>query len=124
MKILFLTLALTLLISGCGNQNSNKSGGSGSSSNLQVSSNMQQPSTVDSYIVTGSSSYIEIGGRSYTVYDQNSIGAINNALSIARQQNIQPQIVNGLYKFRARLTCYTSPGAGITSLVVMSAQIY
>lgn len=97
MKIAFPSLVLCLILSvvSCGDKDKSKS-----SKNFT-----SQISTVNGYFnLNNQSAPIEVGNNSYPVQDQMSAQLVNQAMSQAQYQNIQPINVNGVMKFRARYT--------------------
>lgn len=120
MKTLLMTFLAFILVTSCADKNANKSGSGSAPTNNSFSSTPGQASLVDGYILPNSGQ-IEAGGTMFYVSDQQSASIIQNALNQARQQNIQPLSINGVYKFRARVTGFqVGPG----SLSVSSVQIY
>ena len=95
-SFLFLVVVLALGVVACGNKNSS----SGSSSSF--SSDPYKVSTVNGYLDINQP-VVQVGNITYQV-SQNSYGVMNQAFSLARQQGIQPTMVNGSQKFKARIT--------------------
>lgn len=122
MKTLLMALLAFILVTSCADKNGNQSGsGSGSApTNNSFSSTPGQATLVDGFILP-SSGQIEAGGTMFYVSDQQSASIIQNALNQARQQSIQPLSINGVNKFRARITGFQ---IGQGTLSVSNVQIY
>ena len=95
-SFLFLVVVLALGVVACGNKNSS----SGSSSSF--SSDPYKVSTVNGYLDVNQP-VVQVGNITYQV-SQNSYGIMNQAFSLAQQQGIQPTLVNGSQKFKAKIT--------------------
>jgi hypothetical protein len=95
-SFLFLVVVLALGVVACGNKNSS----SGPSSSF--SSDPYKVSTVNGYLDINQP-VVQVGNITYQV-SQNSYSVMNQAFSLARQQGIQPTMVNGSQKFKARIT--------------------
>ncbi len=95
-SFLFLVVALALGVVACGNKNSS----SGSSSSF--SSDPYKVSTVNGYLDVNQP-VVQVGNITYQV-SQNSYSIMNQAFSLAQQQGIQPTMVNGSQKFKAKIT--------------------
>ena len=94
---LVLTSVLSLLITACGGKD-NSSGSS--SSSFSVDPN--RTSTVTGYLSQQQPTF-EVGATTYQLA-QGSYPIINSAFQAAQQQGIQPVLINGAYKYRARIT--------------------
>jgi hypothetical protein len=95
-NVLFLTLTTLFLFVACG-----KDEKSGASSN-RFSTDPYKVSTVEGY-VSRQQPIFEVSNQAYTL-SQSSYQIMNQAFQLADQQGIQPQIINGTQKYRARIT--------------------
>lgn len=92
----FVFTVMTFFLVACGNDK--KEG----SSNNTFSTNPYQVSTVEG-LINIQQPIIEVGSTSYQV-SQQSYQVINQAVHMAQQQGIQPVLVNGVQKYRAKIT--------------------
>jgi hypothetical protein len=105
-KISLLALILmTVALTGCGG----KDGGSKGSSSIN-SLQAGQPFTKDGYYNTQTQA-LEMDGITYPPSQQYA-QAMNAAIQQAQQQQVQPILVNGVYKFKARISG-VSNGTGV-----------
>lgn len=95
-SFLFLVVVLALGVVACGNKNSS------SGPSASFSSDPYKVSTVNGYLDINQP-VVQVGNITYQV-SQNSYSVMNQAFSLARQQGIQPTMVNGSQKFKARIT--------------------
>ena len=89
-------MILMILTSSCGKNNSDNS------SNRGFSTDPYRVSTFDGF-VHAQSGMIEVSGGTYIVTQQ-SFQVMSMAFQQAQSQGIQPINVNGVFKFRARIT--------------------
>ena len=93
---LFLVVALALGVVACGNKNTS------SGASTTFSSDPYQVSTVDGYLDMNQP-VVQVGNITYQV-SQNSYTVMNQAFRLAQQQGIQPTLVNGSQKYKAKIT--------------------
>ncbi|MGE3609036.1 MAG: hypothetical protein AB7I27_05570 [Bacteriovoracaceae bacterium] len=91
MKLILLSLLALFLIS-CGDKKS-------SSSSSGISSDPLKPSTVQGYLI--STGGVEINGAYYQMASSLTSSEINQKIMMS---GVQPTVLNGAYKYRARLT--------------------
>ena len=101
---LFLVVALALGVVACGNKN--KSSGASTT----FSSDPYQVSTVDGYLDMNQP-VVQVGNITYQV-SQNSYTVMDQAFRLAQQQGIQPTLVNGSQKYKAKITGSMAAQAG------------
>lgn len=89
-------MILMILTSSCGKNNSENS------SNRGLSTDPYRVSTFDGF-VHAQSGMVEVSGGTYIVTQQ-SFQVMSMAFQQAMAQGIQPINVNGVFKFRARIT--------------------
>lgn len=95
-NILFLTITTLSLLMACGKkEDSNTSG-------QRFSTDPYKVSTVEGY-VNPQQPIFETSGQTYQI-SQQSYQVMNQAFQLAQQQGIRPQLINGTYKYRARVT--------------------
>lgn len=98
-------ILMTVALTGCGGKDGG-SKGTGSIDQLQAG----QAFTKDGYY-NPQTQVLEIDGRSYPPSQQYA-QAMNAAIQQAQQQQIQPIQINGVYKFRARISGISN-GSGV-----------
>ncbi len=91
-------ILMTVALTGCGGKDGGSKGNGGSINQLQAG----QPFTKDGYYNTQTQA-LEMDGITYPPSQQYA-QAMNTAIQQAQQQQIQPILINGVYKFRARIT--------------------
>jgi hypothetical protein len=96
LSFLFLVSALALGVVACGNKD--KDGGSSN----RFSSDPYKVTTVNGYLDTNQPIAL-VGNTTYSI-SQNSYQIMAQAFQVAQQQGIQPVMVNGSQKFKARIT--------------------
>ena len=101
---LFLVVALALGVVACGNKNTS------SGASTTFSSDPYQVSTVDGYLDMNQP-VVQVGNITYQV-SQNSYTVMNQAFRLAQQQGIQPTLVNGSQKYKAKITGSLASQAG------------
>jgi hypothetical protein len=95
-NILFLTITALFLFVACGkDEESGKS-------NQRFSSDPYKVSTVEGY-VSRQQPIFEVSNQTYTL-SQSSYQIMTQAFQQADRDGIQPQIINGAQKYRARIT--------------------
>lgn len=93
--LLFITV-LALGVVSCGNKDKD------SSATTRLSSDPYRPSTVEGYLDVVQPTAL-IANVTYQI-SQNSFPVMNQAWSTAQQQGVQPVMINGSQKFKARIT--------------------
>jgi hypothetical protein len=96
LSFLFLVTALALVVVACGNKDKD----SGLSNHF--SSDPYKVSTVEGYLDTNQPVAF-IGNTTYQI-SQNSFQIMSQAFQVAQQQGIQPVMVNGSQRFKAKIT--------------------
>jgi hypothetical protein len=95
-NVLFLTITALFLFVACGkDEESGKS-------NSRFSTDPYKVSTVEGY-VSRQQPIFEVSNQTYTL-SQASYQIMTQAFQLADQQGIQPQVINGQQKYRARIT--------------------
>lgn len=93
LKLIFMTLLLGLIA--CGKNNE-------STGNQTFSSDPYKVTTMEA-LINVQTGNVEVGGQTYSV-TQNSFSVMSQAFQQAQLQGIVPLQVNGVYKYRARIT--------------------
>jgi hypothetical protein len=99
---LFTLMILFISLAACGKKES------GSNSSHSFSSDPYKTTTLEA-LVNAQSGNVEVSGVSYSV-SQQSIPVMMQAFQEAQRQGIQPTLVNGVYKFKIRITGYLANG--------------